>query len=117
MIEWWTALSALVAVLALLVAVLVRNAGPTGRTAHHDRSHLWECFRRGSLRDVPPTVLLEAMREGRASERLTMRGDGQAISLYYLRLPLAAVSGGADGEQLVLRALNLSTGDFEFDPT
>ena len=119
MIEFWAVLAALVGVVAVLVIVVVRNAAPTGQVPHDDRSRLRECFRRGSLGDVPPFVLLEAMRERRATGRLTLRSDGQPpISLYYLFGHLFhAVSGVEEGEQVVLHALNLSTGDFEFTPT
>ena len=109
MIEFWAVLAALVGVVAVLVIVVVRNAAPTGHMRPDDRSRLRECFGRGSLGDVPPFVLLEAMREGRATGRVTLRSDGQPpISLYYLFGHLFhAVSGVEEGEQVVLDALNL----------
>lgn len=118
MTEWWAVLAVLVGVVAVLAVVVVRNAAPAGRTPHGDRSRLRECFLRGSLVDVPPTVLLQAMQEGRATGRLTLRAAGQLpISLYYLFGHLFhAAGGGAEGEQAVLQALDLSAGDFEFDP-
>ena len=111
-------LAALTGVAVVLAVIVVRSAHPSGQTPQDTRTRLRECFRRGSLVDVPPTVLLQAMQEGRATGRLTLRPDGQpAISLYYLFGHLFhAVSGGAEGDQAVLRALNLSTGDFEFEP-
>jgi len=116
--EWLAVLAVLTGVAVVLAVIVVRSAQPSRHTSQDRRTRLRECFRRGSLVDVPPTVLLQAMQEGRATGRLTLRRDGQpAFSLYYLFGHLFhAASGGAEGEQVVLSALNLSTGDFEFDP-
>src|SRR5215472_1438917 len=114
--EWWAALAALAGVVIVLVVIVVASARPTDRPLQHERSALRERFHRGSLADVPLTVLLEAVQEARVTGLLTLCCDDQpTIMLFFLFGHLFhAVSERSEGEELVLRALDCSAGSFDF---
>lgn len=117
MTTWWV-LAASIGVVLAVVAIVVRSARASYRPSRGGGLGLRECFRRGSLAEVPPTLLLEAMQEARATGRLRVRGESQpSITMYFLSGHLFhAVCDGAVGDEVVRRALGRSEGYFDFDP-
>jgi hypothetical protein len=71
----------------------------------------------GTLADIPLRSLLETAQGERSTGTLTLRnGNGQSTSLYFLFGHLFHAQGdGMAGDDAVVRALNWTKGEFEFD--
>jgi len=105
----------------LLVVLLIALSNP--RPRHLDpregagRSRLLSSLHRGSLVDMPLRSLIETLQQSRATGQLTVTGSGRTpTKMYFLFGYLFhAIGDGAVGDEAVLRALGISSGDFAFD--
>lgn len=105
----------------LLVVPLIALSNPWPRRLDPrrgaGRSRLLSSLHRGSLVDMPLRSLIETLQQSRATGQLTVTGSGRTPTRMYFLFGYLfhAIGDGAVGDEAVLRALGISSGDFAFD--